>query len=324
MDNKLLSLRADRTSWIDIAEQLNVKLAKCKRRFEHIKPKGWTPKVKKQVKKQKAATAKKQLAQQGAVTTPSTTKAESIVVEDTDSTAWGAPAHEWPEACFWDYDDLWTAEQETHLLWMRQEACVSWEEIAATMEKSVDDCLKRFEHLTASAKVNSSGSEPSVQDKNSGWNTGDCWGVSNEEDLNGSDNAFNSGWVTPPPLWRGCWEASSRHQGSPELRPAIYVPPTVTYWAAIESAGQKVHIPIDSRHVSGPEKNIAACGMQKVWKWVHDKRLDDKIGLQDAFDLAQSMHAKEDMEEVKVERAQSRAASRLSYRTLGTKSKSDF
>jgi hypothetical protein len=324
MDNKLLSLRADRTSWVDIAKQLNVELTECKRRFEHTKPKGWTRKVKKQTKKQKAAAAKKQLAHQGAATTTSTTKVESIVVEDTDSTAWGAPAHEWPEACFWDYDDLWTAEQETRLLWMRQEDCMSWELIAATMRKSVLDCLKRFEHLTASAKDNSSGSEPPVQDNNPGWYTGGCWGVSNEEGSNGSDNASNSGWITPPPLSGGCWEASSRRQGSPEPQPATYVPPTVTYWATIESAGQKVHIPVDSRHVSGPEKNIAASGMQKVWKWVHDMRLDDKVGLQDAFDLAQSMHEEEDMEEVKVERAQIRTASRLSYRTLGTKSQLDF
>lgn len=38
--------------------------------------------------------------------------------------------------------------------------------------------------------------------------------------------------------------------------------------------------------------------MQQVWKWVHDKELGEKIGLQDAFDLAQAMHKDEDVKSV--------------------------
>ncbi|KAF3053989.1 hypothetical protein E8E11_004203 [Didymella keratinophila] len=65
------------------------------------------------------------------------------------------------------------------------------------------------------------------------------------------------------------------------------------------SAGKKIHIPINSKHVSGPEKSIATGGMQKVWKWVHDKGLGDKIGLQYTFGLAQSMHEEFVTEDVK-------------------------
>lgn len=65
----------------------------------------------------------------------------------------------------------------------------------------------------------------------------------------------------------------------------------VTYWATIEHEGQAVHIPIDSSNVSGPEKFIieGSAGMNKVWKWVQEKGLTDKISLQDAFDLAKDM-----------------------------------
>ncbi|KAJ5060708.1 hypothetical protein J3E74DRAFT_473903 [Bipolaris maydis] len=66
---------------------------------------------------------------------------------------------------------------------------------------------------------------------------------------------------------------------------------TVTYWATIEHEGQAVHIPIDSSNVSGPEKSIieGSAGMNKVWKWVQEKGLTDKVSLQDAFDLAKDM-----------------------------------
>lgn len=69
-----------------------------------------------------------------------------------------------------------------------------------------------------------------------------------------------------------------------------YTPPTVTYQATIVSGGKQIQVPIDGKHVSGPKKSIIDSGLQKVWEWVHDKGLDDKIGLQDAFELAQAMH----------------------------------
>lgn len=109
-------------------------------------------------------------------------------------------------------------------------------------------------------------------------------------------------------------DASGHPLSDSQSQTAPYVPPTITYWATIESDGKEIHVPIADKHMSGPEKSIATGGMQKVWKWVHDKGLGDKVGLQDAFDLAQLMRKEEVTEEVKNERVQSRAGSVSSYR----------
>ncbi|KAH6864268.1 hypothetical protein B0T12DRAFT_403536 [Alternaria alternata] len=41
--------------------------------------------------------------------------------------------------------------------------------------------------------------------------------------------------------------------------------------------------------------------MKKVWKWIQEKSLSDKVGLQDAFDLAKDMHGKGEDEELVIE-----------------------
>ncbi|KAF1833966.1 hypothetical protein BDW02DRAFT_579951 [Decorospora gaudefroyi] len=73
---------------------------------------------------------------------------------------------------------------------------------------------------------------------------------------------------------------------------------TVTYWATIESGDDSVHIPIDSNNVRDPQKDIfEGAGMKKLWNWVQEKGLGEKVSLQDAFDLARDMHGeKEDSE----------------------------
>ncbi|KAF2685442.1 hypothetical protein K458DRAFT_24710 [Lentithecium fluviatile CBS 122367] len=65
---------------------------------------------------------------------------------------------------------------------------------------------------------------------------------------------------------------------------------TVTYWATVEDGDRVVHIPIDAHNVTGPEKDVVNMSMKKLWKWVQDKGLEDKISLQDAYDLAVEMH----------------------------------
>lgn len=67
---------------------------------------------------------------------------------------------------------------------------------------------------------------------------------------------------------------------------------TVTYSATIKCGDKTAHIPIDSDDVTGTEKTIieGEGSMKKVWKWVQERSLGDKISLQDAFDLAQGMH----------------------------------
>jgi hypothetical protein len=125
------------------------------------------------------------------------------------------------------------------------------------------------------------------------------------------DCAADCRWYAPD---TNGWGTASHHQGSSDPRPTPYVSPTVTYWATIESGGKEIHVPIDSKHVSGPEKSVATVDMQKVWKWVHDKGLGDKVSLQDALDLAQSMHKEVVTEDSQNQRVQSRLASSLSSR----------
>jgi hypothetical protein len=75
-------------------------------------------------------------------------------------------------------------------------------------------------------------------------------------------------------------------------KPAEPVPNnyTVTYWATVECDDQTIHIPIDDNNISGPEKTILNGPAKKVWKWVQEKGLGGKVGLQDAFDLAQDLY----------------------------------
>jgi hypothetical protein len=62
--------------------------------------------------------------------------------------------------------------------------------------------------------------------------------------------------------------------------------------------------------------------MKKVWKWIQEKSLSDKVGLQDAFDLAKDMHGKDEDKEPVIEKPMpaedtSRACSRSSVREWG-------
>ena len=62
--------------------------------------------------------------------------------------------------------------------------------------------------------------------------------------------------------------------------------------------------------------------MKKVWKWIQEKSLSDKVGLQDAFDLAKDMYGKDEDKEPVIEKPMpaedtSRACSRSSVREWG-------
>lgn len=74
-------------------------------------------------------------------------------------------------------------------------------------------------------------------------------------------------------------------------KPAASTPKTynVTYWATVECGDQTVHIPVDSSNVTGPEKTILDGAVKKVWRWVQEKGLGDKVGLKDAFNLAKDI-----------------------------------
>ncbi|KAI8933357.1 hypothetical protein NX059_009976 [Plenodomus lindquistii] len=117
-----------------------------------------------------------------------------------------------------------------------------------------------------------------------------AWGL---DDTGGHGNGDASPWPTVP--LHDCWESAPMREDTPAPIKTASVPYTVTYWVTIESGNQTVHIPIDARNISGPEKTIveSEIGMKKVWKWAQEKGLADRVGLEDAFDLAKSMHHKE-------------------------------
>jgi hypothetical protein len=71
---------------------------------------------------------------------------------------------------------------------------------------------------------------------------------------------------------------------------------TVTYWATVECGDQTIHIPIDDNNISGPEKTVLEGPAKKMWKWVQYKGLGGKVGLQDAFDLANDLHGDDEKE----------------------------
>jgi len=78
---------------------------------------------------------------------------------------------------------------------------------------------------------------------------------------------------------------------SPEPKRLASSAYTVTYWATVKSEDKTFHILIDSDNVTGTEKAIIEGNtMKKAWKWMQDTGLGDKVGLQDAFDLAQDLH----------------------------------
>lgn len=106
------------------------------------------------------------------------------------------------------------------------------------------------------------------------------------------DSQWNAGpnndEILDGPTCTGPWGSRS-NKATSEPKLASYKPCSVSYWAAIESGGKEIRIPINGRDVSGSEKTIITTGMPEVWKWVHHKGLGDKVSLQDAFDLAQSI-----------------------------------
>lgn len=210
---------------------------------------------------------------------------------------------------------VWSDKEDRKLLTLKKANNI-WSDIASILEKSQGECKQRFKTIkpedwkTIIAKEKESGgkdaekqkgpifpadvagskasvgrSETAYQDHLIGQ-----WGI----DFGGCDlpkpPSVEDGWgrASESDLAWGWSQSSTNAVPEPEIAP--YQPCRVTYWAAIESGGSEIKIPISSGDVSGPEKTIATQDLPKAWKWVHDKGLGEKVGLQDAFDLAHSMH----------------------------------
>jgi hypothetical protein len=318
IDEKLMSLKTDKSSWADIAKHLNLDVAVYKSRFKQIKPKDWKPDSTKQIKKQKGATAKKQKKKE---------KEAAVIVEVDNAldACRGASSSTSEANNFYDcgrfVDDGWGGicsnnggfddddkrKATTASLVMFLEDALSLLEMAggdlSDLQSQMLNApasqvakLEKAYHVLRSWSWGKAKQAP-------GWSDNVEWCSDCGLAVGSCDCAADYGWGT-----------ASHHEGSSDPRPTPYVSPTVTYWATIESGGKEIHVPIDSKHVSGPEKSVATVDMQKVWKWVHDKGLGDKVSLQDALDLAQSMHKEVVTEDSQNQRVQSRLASSPSSR----------
>jgi hypothetical protein len=105
--------------------------------------------------------------------------------------------------------------------------------------------------------------------------------------------AFSGEQTSPGCGWSGTGDIPKEDEGEYTSTPTTHATSAkgyiVTYWATIESENQTVHIPIDNNNVSGPEKAILEGPAKTVWKWIQEKGLGDKVGLQDAFNLAKDI-----------------------------------
>ena len=291
----------------------------CKSRFDKMKSEGWQPNIQTPFNEiKRAARSMTKVSAPDALAAPAALK-------DDDSMGPGnifnnlslnaEDMHSRDEAVVW-------SDKEDRQLLSLKKANNIWSDIASILEKSQGECKQRFKTIkpedwktiiakekesrgkdaekqkgpifpadVAGSKASVGRSEAVYQDLLFGqWGIdfGECdfpkppsvedgWGRASEGDL--------------PWDWSLPWEWSQPSTNAvpkPEIAP--YQPCRVTYWATIESGGSEIKIPICSGDVSGPEKTIATQDLPKVWKWVHDKGLGDKVGLQDAFDLARSMH----------------------------------
>ncbi|KAF3045986.1 hypothetical protein E8E12_009907 [Didymella heteroderae] len=293
-DRKLLLLRSENTTWQLIAGILDKQDYGCRERFKQIKRKNWkrnaaTKQAKKGTKKgrEEKSTSKKPVHALPARERPTE--------ENLDDHACGCKSGDW---CTGLCDAFCQTCGYAKSLCRCEPAAIL----------ATNDCKDHTGEIGWGSVANSG----RWGHPNDGWtcdtptrscgHPDDVWVCESYSscDRVDDDGCFPGCGVADGTAIYDCCGFPSHHIPSePEPEPAPYVPSTVTYWATIESAGKEIHVPISDNHVSGSEKNIANVGMQKVWKWVNDKGLGDKVGLQDAFDLAQSMYKKDCIKELK-------------------------
>ncbi|KAG9199248.1 hypothetical protein G6514_008691 [Epicoccum nigrum] len=186
---------------------------------------------------------------------------------------------------------VWTTIEDSKLLKL-VDAEMSWLDISYVMEKDEGECKDRFDKIKpkewkfCSPKEKGLGGSGAAKKKGT---------MSSAEFV---DDEVQNGWNTGI-------------NGKPISKPCD------------SYCGSEIKIPIDSDSVSGLEKTIATKDLPKVWKWVHDKGLGDKVGLQDAFDLARSIH-KNDVDDGGFRTIGHRAEPRSSYRSSEMPMKQGF
>ncbi|KAJ4293562.1 hypothetical protein N0V90_008845 [Kalmusia sp. IMI 367209] len=82
-------------------------------------------------------------------------------------------------------------------------------------------------------------------------------------------------------FWRG---QSTANAGEQDVSKDF----AINYWITVNSGDQQIQIPIKPEQVLGPEKDIVNGGMKAVWNWIQEQELQDKFGLQDAYDLVET------------------------------------
>jgi hypothetical protein len=254
-DNHLLDLKArfPNRSWAKIADGIGLPVFMCKERFEVIKPTQPKPKLTKKQKKQLKKQQSSEVEVSGAFagTAKQNTGSKSDVMNAASPIQSGI------------FDNI----------------------------KSNSDTVLESVNGAAIGREDCWGGTANAND-HPGWG-GDSWAQTIRGDAvsvgDGISEANHDDW-RPSRLWTSVPPTpriSSTNSEPADPAPKNYM---VTYWATVECDDQMIHIPINNNNISGPEKTVLDGPAKKVWKWVQDKGLGDKVGLQDALDLAQDVH----------------------------------
>ncbi|KAH9882634.1 hypothetical protein J1614_000870 [Plenodomus biglobosus] len=229
----------------------------------------------------------------------------------------------------WNKDFVWTPKKDAQLLAMKEnDPYMEFDFIAHVMDTTTEECETRFKFITRKAcmpqhvfeqsdkQANSNSAKvekKKVTFKSKNPDAGYWGGVALDRPADNVSRWVADGVVRPRNEWinsnfphasRGKNVDSCKYAtpyGPASMSAGVAADPlttpsyTVTYRATVKSGNQELHIPIDADNVCGSEKVIIENnnGLEKVWKWVHDNGLAGKIGLEQAYDLALSMHGGE-------------------------------
>ncbi|KAF2023616.1 hypothetical protein EK21DRAFT_94776 [Setomelanomma holmii] len=314
--------------WYNASSILGVSLEECEKRFAQIKSRGWGRKSDKDNKTHKYITKKSNAEQSRTVLAekenddpaslafvsfevlPNESSGAEDSFTEQDSHAWGNDAD---AGC--GSNDTERASNEHCSI--RCGACnpgqchcclvglrghdldaggtECWGHASRSIEQDgggwghVDDCHVHFGNCRGQPGEDPKENEGDVEELGSGVDSEPAF------DFFSRRNAPNLGANNGPNTYSG----SERSAPSSAIEPY-----TVTYWAIVEHGDQIISISVDSSNVTGPEKSILEGPAKKVWKWVQEKGLGDRIELQDAFDFAKDMHVGEEEEEIEEEEVQ--------------------
>ncbi|KAF1918690.1 hypothetical protein BDU57DRAFT_511411 [Ampelomyces quisqualis] len=287
-DQELVRLRRSKrkSSWPKIAKKLNAPIDLCKERFQLIKLRGSANKASKEERKARKAKKPSKVRWYDMREGISEPEFDFELQSDADIACSVTPkSHHWGD----DYDRTKILDQEAE-----QVGFGGGDDTGGFY----GTWANRADPNKRSACVENGGwdSAPRSDTEGDGWNRAAPVSGPSSDDGRPVDawSSCGSGSICNPPSMKN--GDSTRKK---KIEPAAVAPKPyeITYWATVECGDQIVHIPIDSSNVAGPEKIILDGPAKKVWKWVQEKGLSDKIGLQDAFDLAKDIYGVDAVEE---------------------------